>query len=62
MTKLPWTVVPFTPLLVACAICIIFMFLESVIGYCVGYKIYLVLIKKGIIKKVEGQNCANWIC
>ena len=62
MAKIPWTAVPFTPPLIACIICIIFMTLESVFWYCVGCKIYVFLVKKWIMKKVEWQICANWVC
>lgn len=62
LPRISWTAVPFTPPLIACILCIIFMFLESVLWYCVGCRVYAVLTKKGIIKRVEWQNCANWVC
>lgn len=54
--------VPFTPPLLACLICIIFMTLEAVFGYCVGCAIYAKLVKWGIMKKIPNQTCANGVC
>ncbi len=52
MTKLPGTAVPFSPPLVACLLCIIFMSLESIWGYCVGCRIYKGFVKIGILKSI----------
>lgn len=59
---LPYMAVPITPPLIACVLCIIFMISESIFGYCVGCKIYAGLIKIGLLKKIDRQNCANGIC
>ena len=53
---------PMNPAILACALCIIFMFLESVFWICVGCKMYKFLVKKGVMKKVPHQNCVNWAC
>lgn len=54
--------VPISPPLIACVLCIIFMTLESVFGYCVGCRIYAFLVRRGILKQIPGQNCANGVC
>lgn len=54
--------VPFTPPLLACLLCIIFMTLESVFGYCVGCRIYAALVRWGIMKKIPNQTCVNGVC
>ncbi|MDQ7009881.1 MAG: DUF4395 domain-containing protein [Candidatus Gracilibacteria bacterium] len=55
-------VLPMNPAILACVLCIVFMFLESVFGICVGCKMYKNLVKKGIMKKIPGQNCVNGAC
>jgi len=55
-------VIPMNPAIIACFLCIFFMFLESVFWICVGCKMYKNLVKKGIIKKIPNQNCVNGSC
>lgn len=55
-------VTPMNPTVIACLLCIIFMWSESVVGYCVGCHIYGWLMKKWWMKKVKWQNCMNGIC
>lgn len=55
-------VIPKNPAILACILCIVFMFLESVFWICVGCKMYKNLVKMWIIKKVLHQNCVNWAC
>lgn len=55
-------VMPMNPTIIACLLCIIFMWSESVVGYCVGCSLYAWLVKKGWMKKYPGQNCVNNIC
>ena len=55
-------VVPMNLAIIACLLCIIFMRLESVAGYCVWCTIYAWLVKKWIMKKHPGQNCVNGVC
>ena len=55
-------VLPMNPAILACVICIIFMFSESVFGICVWCKMYKILVKKWIMKEYKGQNCVNWVC
>lgn len=59
-----WTLIvtPMNPTLFACFLCIIFMWSESVVRYCVGCHIYKWLVKKGWMKAHRWQNCANGIC
>lgn len=46
-----------------CSLCLIFMFLESVFGMCVGCQIYGVLLKKGILQAPEHKPaCAAGVC
>ncbi len=59
---LPYMAVPITPPLIACVLCIIFMILESVFGYCVGCRIYAALVRWGIMKKIPNQTCAGGVC
>jgi hypothetical protein len=39
-------VTPMNPTIIACFLCIVFMWSESVIGYCVGCHMYKWLVKK----------------
>lgn len=39
-------VTPMNPTVIACLLCIVFMWSESVVGYCVGCHIYGWLVKK----------------
>jgi len=52
-------VMPMNPAILACILCIIFMFLEAVFWICVGCKMYKILVKKWIMKKIPHQNCVN---
>jgi hypothetical protein len=46
-----------------CSLCLVFMFLESSVGFCVGCKIYGWLLKAGIIKQPEYKPvCAGNVC
>lgn len=54
--------VPFSLPLVLCLVCIVFMTLESIFGYCVGCKIYALLVKWGVFKEIPGQNCPGGVC
>lgn len=55
-------ITPFSPPILLCVLCIVFMWLESVVGYCVWCNIYTFLVKKWIMKKYEWQNCLNGQC
>ncbi len=55
-------VLPMNPAILACVLCIIFMFFESVFGICVWCKIYKFLVSKWVMKNYEWQNCINWSC
>jgi mannose/fructose/N-acetylgalactosamine-specific phosphotransferase system component IID len=39
-------VLPMNPTIIVCLLCIVFMWLESVVGYCVGCHIYKWLVTK----------------
>jgi hypothetical protein len=39
-------VTPMNPAVIACLLCIVFMWFESVVGYCVGCHIYAWLVRK----------------
>jgi len=54
--------IPMNPAILACLLCIIFMTLESVFGYCVGCQIYKKLVQKNIIKSIDGQACPDGVC
>lgn len=54
-------VAPTLPIAV-CAICIVFMTLESVFGYCVGCKMYAFFVRHEIMRAIPNQNCANGVC
>ena len=55
-------VMPMNPTIIACLLCIIFMWSESVVGYCVGCSLYAWLVKKGWMKSYKWQNCADGNC
>ena len=55
-------VTPMNPTIIACLLCIIFMWSESVVGYCVGCSIYAWLVKKWWMKRYVWQNCVNGAC
>ena len=54
--------IPMNPAILACVLCIIFMTLESVFGYCVGCKMYEFLVRKNIMKSIPGQICPGGVC
>ncbi len=55
-------VLPFNMGLIACFLCLIFMWLESVVGYCVGCAIYGWLVRKQWMKKYPRQDCVDNNC
>ncbi len=55
-------ITPLSPPILLCFICVVFMWFESIVGYCVWCNIYSYLSKKWIIKKYSIQNCLNWKC
>ena len=55
-------VLPMNPAILACVLCIVFMFLESVFGICMWCKMYKKLVKKWIMKEHKWQNCVNGAC
>ena len=55
-------VMPMNPTIIACLLCIIFMWSESVVGYCVGCSIYAWLVRKWWMKKYPWQNCIGGKC
>lgn len=55
-------VTPMNPTIFACLLCIIFMWSESVVGYCVGCSIYSWLVKKWWMKEYKWQNCIDGKC
>lgn len=55
-------VTPMNPTIIVCLICIIFMWSESVVGYCVGCSIYAWLVRKWWIKGYANQNCIDGAC
>jgi len=44
-------VTPMNPTIFACLLCIVFMWSESVVGYCVGCHVYGWLVRKGWMKE-----------
>jgi|GEM_PF-2979517 len=44
---------PMNPAVIACLLCIVFMWSESVVGYCVGCHIYSWLVRKGWMKEYK---------
>ena len=55
-------VTPMNPTILACLLCIVFMWSESVVGYCVGCHIYGWLVKKWWMREYKWQNCVNGVC
>lgn len=51
------------PNLVICSICLVFMFMESAFGICVGCKIYSALLAWGVLKQPEFKPvCPGGVC
>lgn len=51
------------PNLLICAVCLVFMFMESAFGICVGCKIYSALLAWGIMKQPEYKPvCPGNVC
>lgn len=46
----------------ACLLCLVFMWLESIVGYCVGCHIYGWLVRKWWMKAHRWQNCVDNSC
>lgn len=55
-------VTPMNPTIIACLLCIIFMWSESVVGYCVGCSIYAWLVRRWWLKWYKNQNCIDGKC
>jgi len=55
-------VTPMNPTIFVCVLCIVFMWLESAAGYCVGCHIYRFLVGKWWMKEYRWQNCADGVC
>lgn len=55
-------VTPMNPAIIACILCIIFMWSESIVGYCFGCHIYGWLVKRWWMRVYERQNCIGGIC
>lgn len=51
-----------TPPMILCLICLSFMWLESILWYCVWCTIFETLVKKNIIQNKDQQNCPDWHC
>jgi uncharacterized membrane protein len=54
--------VPLSPPILLCILCCIFMWLEAIVGYCVGCKIYGFLVRKKWLKEYPRQNCSDGSC
>ncbi len=49
--------------MILCGICLIFMWLESAVGFCVGCTIYSYLVEKGILKRqLYNPTCPGGVC
>jgi len=55
-------ILPMNPAILACILCIVFMWFEAVVWFCVWCKMYKNLVKKGIMKEHKWQNCVGWVC
>lgn len=53
---------PITPPVLLCFLCVAFMWLESVAGYCVGCAMYRGITKAGWMKTHPNQNCVDGAC
>lgn len=51
-----------TPPMVLCMICLIFMRLEAIMGYCVGCKIFEYLVHHKIMRNKDNQTCPDGTC
>ncbi len=53
----------FEPVCMLCLICLLFLYLETAFGICVGCKIYLLAIRTKLLRKpVERPNCMGDSC
>jgi hypothetical protein len=55
-------VVPMNPAIIACVLCLIFMWLESVAWYCVWCSIYGWMVRKWWLKWDKNQKCLDGSC
>lgn len=53
---------PMNPPMLLCILCLVFMWFESVVGYCVGCSIYSWGVRKKFWKTYERQNCTGGAC
>jgi hypothetical protein len=53
---------PLNPPILLCILCLVFMWFESVVGFCVGCAIYAWGVRKKFWKAYEGQNCTGGMC
>lgn len=51
-----------TPPMILCIICLAFMWLEAILGYCVGCKIFEFLIKHKFMNNHDHQTCPDGSC
>ncbi len=51
-----------TPPMILCMICLSFMWLESILWYCVGCTIFEYLVKHKILKNTDNQTCPDGHC
>jgi hypothetical protein len=51
-----------TPPMILCLICLVFMWLEAIMGYCVGCKIFEFLVHHKIMKNKDHQTCPDGAC
>jgi hypothetical protein len=53
----------FEPVCMLCLICLLFLYLETAFGICVGCKLYYLAIRLKLLKKpVEKPNCMGDVC
>ncbi len=51
-----------TPPMILCLICLLFMWLESILWYCVGCTIFEYLVQHKILKNTDHQTCPDGHC
>ncbi len=51
-----------TPPMRLCVICLSLMWLEAILGYCVGCQIFAWLVKHKFMKNSDHQNCPDNVC
>ncbi len=62
ITESSLIVVPINPPIILCILCLVFMWSESVVWYCIWCSIYAWMVRKWWVKWHKNQNCIDGRC